>query len=149
MHRRLIAGLLSLCVVGMLATTAAASDQRADLVNDCVLNVSACDMAGPVVGYVAYNPRANGDLQISVYVRQGAPNTSYDALIWCGPTHNNPIALLASIGTVLTTDASGRGNNTHITVPCRGGITANCGTGGPTGHIDLQCGRQRCLLRRR
>ena len=55
--------------------------------------------------------------------------------------------LAGDILAVLTTDASGRGNNTHITLRA-GDIIAVCGTGSHTGHIDLIGGAGPWLQRR-
>ena len=126
----------------MLATTATATDQRANLVYDCGPLGGDCgterDMAGPTVGYVTYRQRQNGDLQINVAVRSGDPNTTYFVSVYCGPSHDNAIALIDFNDTV-STNASGRGSNTNIVVTAAD-IAFWCGAGSHTGHIDLDSG---------
>lgn len=92
------------------------------------------DMIGPRVGWVIAKQLRNGDLEVNVEVRRADANSSYNVIVYCGPTHANAIAVLA-FGSPVTTNASGAGSGSVLISAAS--IAAACGSGSHTGHVDL------------
>src|SRR5678816_3361886 len=65
------------------------------------------DMNGPVVGSVGYKQTNADNLDISITLEFGQPNTKYEAFLTCGPAHALACGFLGIA--VLTTDAVGAG----------------------------------------
>jgi hypothetical protein len=92
------------------------------------------DMAGPRIGWVISKQLNNGSLEVNVEVRRADASTTYFVTIYCGPTHDNAQAVIAS-GAAVMTNASGAASYS-TTIPLAT-LTAACGAGSHTGHIDL------------
>ena len=95
------------------------------------------DMIGPRVGWVISKQLNDGSLEVNVEVRRADANATYSVTIYCGPTHANALAVIAS-GATVTTNATGAASYS-TTIPLAT-LTAACGAGSHTGHIDLDGG---------
>ena len=131
MRRRLVFGVLCLCLFGVIAAPAGAVGGGT---REIVLDETG-DFGGPRAGYLYYNQRANGSIQMSVVLKNAPPNDTYSLHVSCFPFHLDPRIDLPDI---VTTDAAGRGKNTSIVI---GAATlAFCGSGDIQGHFDLHAG---------
>jgi hypothetical protein len=87
-------------------------------------------------GFANTNQNANGDLRVVGALMGVAPNTTYDVVIYVGPTHANAIAILYSGN--ITTNAQGNANTGAIIIPAASlsGFWGGSGYIG-VGHIDF------------
>ncbi len=95
---------------------------------------SGLDMVGPTVGNVLHKQLGNGDLQIGAFVRRSDPNMSYGLQVLCGAVHNTGAVITLDLGSVLTTDANGKGNVSFVLSAAQ---LAVCGSGSHTAHLDF------------
>lgn len=114
----------------------AAANTKVDLMQDCSTGCSeAVDMAGPTgFGFINFNQNANGDLRLTVSLKNAEPNTDYSGVfLVCGPTHATACGFV-DVGN-LTTNAQGNGNATMI-LPAAD-LQEDFGSGAKTDHFDL------------
>lgn len=122
------------CAVGAFSGSSAATTS-VDLVYDSGPKFpSARDMVGPRIGWVISKQLFNGSLEVNVEVRRADANATYFVTIYCGPTHATAGNVIDS-GDTVTTNASGAASYS-TTIPLAQ-LTAACGPGSHTGHIDL------------
>src|SRR5713101_7450677 len=92
------------------------------------------DMTGPVIGNVSYRQDAADDLNLTITVEFGQPNTVYQVFLVCGPAHALGCGFRA-IGP-LSTDLVGHGS-TSMAVPFAVLHASPFGPGYRTDHVDL------------
>jgi hypothetical protein len=123
----------------VLAVGALSGSSAAVVANDLVYDngpkfPGARDMVGPRIGWVISKQLNNGSLEVNVEVRRADASTTYFVTIYCGPTHDLAGNVIASGASVMT-NASGAASYS-TTIPLMT-LTAACGPGSHTGHIDL------------
>jgi hypothetical protein len=92
------------------------------------------DMTGPTIGSLSYRQDSADDLNLTVTIDFGQPNTAYQVFLVCGAAH----ALACGFRTIgtLSTNALGQGNAT-FTVPFPILLGPPFSPGYRTDHIDL------------
>lgn len=135
-----LAILFALFVAAFVAASpkaaSAAANTKVDLVQDCSTGCAeTLDMAGPTgFGFINFNQNANGDLRMTVSVKNAEPNTEYSGVfLVCGPTHASACGFV-DVGN-LTTNGQGNGNATLIL--SASDLQAEFGSGARTDHFDL------------
>ena len=129
---------LLLVAVSLLpGSVAASAATKVDLVQDVASGgVGTLDMLGPTgYGFVNFNQDANGDLRLTVSLKNAEPNTNYHGVfLVCGPTHASACGFL-DVGE-LTTNGQGNGNAT-LKLPVAVLQASPFGPGSRTDHFDL------------
>jgi len=131
--KNILFALVLVAVVAVFPRSAsAAANTKVDLVQDVASGpVGVLDMDGPTgFGFINFNQNANGDLHITVSLKNAEPNTEYSGVfLVCGPTHASACGYV-DVGD-LTTNGQGNGNATMIL------SAADLGSGSYTDHFDL------------
>ena len=132
---------LMVAVLAVTQRTAFASAAtKVDLVQDVASGgVGAADMLGPTgFGFANFNQDANGDLRVTISLKNAEPNTTYlGAYFVCGPTHATGCGYI-DVGD-LTTNIQGNGNATFV-LPVETLQASPFGSGARTDHFDLMVG---------
>ena len=115
----------------------AAAATKVDLIQDVASGgVGVVDMDGPTgFGFVNFNQDANGDLRLTVSIKNAEPDTTYaGAFLVCGPTHALGCGWI-DVGD-LTTNGQGNGNATMV-LSVETLQDSPFGSGSRTDHFDL------------
>jgi hypothetical protein len=128
---------LLVCAAMMMSTrSASAANTKVDLIQDVAPGgVGAIDMAGDTgFGFINFNQNANGDLRVTISLKNASPNTEYNGVfLVCGPTHATACGFV-DVGD-MTTNNQGNANATMMLSTSF--LNDEFGSGAKTDHFDL------------
>lgn len=134
---KILFGLVLVAVVAVFPRSASASaSTKVDLVQDVASGgVGVLDMDGLTgFGFINFNQDANGDLRLTVSLKNADPDTEYNGVfLVCGPTHASACGYV-DVGDI-TTNNQGNGNATMILSASY--LNDTFGPGARTDHFDL------------
>lgn len=137
-YKSALTGLLVAAAMAVSAQAALATpNTKVNLVQDCSTGCAeAVDMEGPTgFGFVNFNQNADGDLRVTVSLKNAEPNTTYSGVfLVCGPSHASACGYV-DVGD-LTTNGQGNGNATMI-LAVEDLQDSPFGPGARTDHFDL------------